>query len=239
MQGQEVLSVRGRFVAIASLADTLKIPGQKSARGMNTMPIVVVKHGNLLRAYAVDELLVEQEVVVTNLGARLQRVRNISGATLLANGEIALIINAAELVRRVSGKSLINEQEHATAEPVKKKRLIVADDSLTTRILEASILEAAGYEVLAVSDGQDAWELLNDKGADLVVSDVEMPMMDGFALTRIIRSSSQWANLPVILVTGLSRERDRARGLEAGASAYVVKSDFEQTALLETIAQLV
>ncbi len=240
MQGREVLSVRGRFVPIATLAEALKIPSQDDFGLRSQIPIVVVRHGNNMRAYAVDELLTEQEVVVTNLGARLLRVRNISGATIMPSGQVALIINSADLLRRTTNSSVLSKGDKTTdSSAQKRKRLILCDDSITTRMLETSILESAGYDVTAVSDGADAWELLKQQGADLIVSDVEMPKMDGFTLTRTIRGSSQWSDLPVILVTGLGRERDRARGIEVGATAYVVKGDFDQTELLETIAQLV
>jgi two-component system chemotaxis sensor kinase CheA len=118
------------------------------------------------------------------------------------------------------------------------RRLLVADDSVTTRTLEKTVLEAAGYEVIAASDGAEAWHLLQERGADLVISDVEMPRMDGFALTEAVRGSRRFRDLPVILLTALDNERDRARGLEVGADAYLVKSAFDQTVLLRTLEQL-
>jgi two-component system chemotaxis sensor kinase CheA len=116
--------------------------------------------------------------------------------------------------------------------------VLVVDDSLTTRTLERSILEAAGYEVLTAVDGSDGWRVLQEQGSDLVVADVEMPRMDGFALCEAIRASRRFAQLPFVLVTALERPEDRARGLEAGADAYIGKSSFDQESLLETIEQL-
>ena len=113
------------------------------------------------------------------------------------------------------------------------------DDSVTTRTLERSILEAAGYEVSSAADGLEAWTLLEQRGADLVVSDVEMPRMDGFALTARIRTSARFRSLPIVLVTALESERDRIRGVEAGASAYLAKSAFDQRELLDVIGQLI
>jgi two-component system chemotaxis sensor kinase CheA len=100
-------------------------------------------------------------------------------------------------------------------------------------------LEAAGYEVIVAVDGADAWRLVQETNPDLVVSDVEMPNMDGFSLTQMIRNSKQYRDVPVILVTGLANDRDRTRGLEAGADAYIVKSTFDQRVLLETIEQII
>src|SRR5690606_32678128 len=119
------------------------------------------------------------------------------------------------------------------------RRLLVVDDSVTTRSLEKSILEAAGYQVEVAVDGLDAWQLLQERGADLVVADVEMPRMDGFALCEAIRGSRRLRNLPVVLVTALASDADRARGLEAGADAYLPKGTFDQSQLLEAVASLI
>jgi two-component system, chemotaxis family, sensor kinase CheA len=115
----------------------------------------------------------------------------------------------------------------------------VADDSITTRTLVQSVIEAAGYEVTTAVDGLDAWERLDSSGADLIVADVEMPRMDGFGLCRRIRASARFANLPIVLVTGLASPQDRNRGMEAGADAYIVKSGFNETDLVQTVNQLV
>ena len=122
--------------------------------------------------------------------------------------------------------------------PQARKRLLIADDSVTTRSLVKSILESSGYSVTAAVDGAEAWRLLQEQGADLVVSDVEMPNLDGFGLAETIRQSKRFHDLPVILVTALDSPEHKARGIEAGANAYLVKSAFDQTNLLETIGQL-
>jgi two-component system chemotaxis sensor kinase CheA len=153
---------------------------------------------------------------------------------------VAPVLSPGELVRAIAQKPAATAfvKDEVAHPAIATKRLILADDSVTTRTLEKSILEAAGYEVLTAVDGSDAWHLLQDKGADLVVSDVEMPKMDGFSLTETIRGSKRFRSLPVVLVTALETDRDRARGLEAGADAYLPKSNFDQKALLETIRQL-
>jgi two-component system chemotaxis sensor kinase CheA len=209
------------------------------------LPAVIVAAGEKQMALVVDEFLGEQEVVVKNLGARIRRVRNISGATILPSGRLALVLNAASLIRRAMSRPaqtspLLPEASRNGGESAResKKRLLVADDSVTTRTLEKSILEGAGYEVVVAVDGANAWELLQERGADLLVSDVEMPRMDGFALTEAVRGSKRFADLPVVLVTARETDQDKARGIEAGADAYLVKSGFDQKNLLETIAQL-
>jgi len=120
----------------------------------------------------------------------------------------------------------------------RKLRVLVVDDSITTRMLEQSVLEAAGYEVRTAVDGVNAWEMLSEDEWDLVVSDVDMPRMDGFRLCAAIRSSPRLSRTRVVLVTALEEEEHRAKGLEAGADAYIGKSSFDQRALLETIQQL-
>jgi two-component system chemotaxis sensor kinase CheA len=119
-----------------------------------------------------------------------------------------------------------------------RRRILVVDDSITTRTLECSILETAGYDVLSAVDGSDGWRVLQEQGADLVVADVDMPRMDGFALCEAVRASRRFAKLPVVLVTAMESPEHRARGLEAGADAYIGKSSFDQQTLLDAIRQL-
>jgi two-component system chemotaxis sensor kinase CheA len=156
---------------------------------------------------------------------------------VLPTGEIALILSMPELV--ATGIALRTGLSVAAAgSKTAARRVLIADDSVTTRTLEKTVLEAAGYEVITASDGAEAWHLLSERGADLVISDVEMPRMDGFTLTETVRGSRRFRDLPVILLTALDNERDRARGLEVGADAYLVKSAFDQTVLLRTLEQL-
>jgi two-component system chemotaxis sensor kinase CheA len=188
----------------------------------------------------VDALLEEQEITVKSLGPRLAHIPHVAGASTLPSGRIALILNAGDLVRHALGQSPGRQLADALTTPAQetRRRLLLVEDSVTTRALERSILEAAGFEVLVAADGEDAWQILQAQGADLVVTDVEMPRMDGFALTEAIRGSNRFRDLPVILVTALESDRDKARGIEVGADAYLLKSGFNQQRLLETIAQL-
>jgi two-component system, chemotaxis family, sensor kinase CheA len=161
----------------------------------------------------------------------------LSGATILPTGQVALALNPVALVRgaleRTGAAFTPTPPEQA-----RKRRLVVADDSITTRCLEKSILEGAGFEVIAAPDGAEALRALEEGGVDLLVADVDMPRLDGIGLTEAIRSSPRLRKLPVVLVTSLSSDRDRARGLEAGADAYLIKSAFDQRVLLETISRL-
>jgi two-component system chemotaxis sensor kinase CheA len=194
-------------------------------------------------ALLAEALVGEQEVVVRPLGWPLHRVRNVSGAAVLASGQTVVILNPNDLLRSAVGAMARGAPAGAArvseAAAVRRRaRLLVVDDSLTTRTLERSIFEAAGYDVLVAADGLEALRILRDEAVDLVVSDVEMPAMDGFSLTAEVRRDERLRHLPVVLVTSLGDREHRERGVAAGADAYVVKSAFDQGELLETIGRL-
>jgi len=238
--GRAVLLTDGRPVPIASLSGVLGI-GEDARQTRGKLPIAIVASGSRQVAFIVDELGAEHELVVKSLGPRLSRVRHFAAATLLPTGRLALILNAADLVETALGRPSAAPARAVPRDPKPRdgrRRLLLAEDSVTTRSLEKSILEAAGYDVTAAVDGDEAWRLLQDKGADLVVADVEMPRMDGFALCEAIRGSRRFHDLPVVLVTAREAEGDKARGIEVGANAYLPKSTFDQRRLLEVIAQL-
>ncbi len=189
--------------------------------------------------FAVDELLTEQEVVIKNLGARIRRVQQVSGATLLPSGRIALLLNVPSVIRTALSQTATPTMAPAAElAETSRRRLLVAEDVVTTRILMKSILEAAGYDVAVAPDGAAAWQRLQEHGADLLVSDIDMPRMSGFDLTAAVRASSKFAKLPIILVTARETDADKKHGIEVGADAYLVKSAFDQRHLLETISQL-
>ncbi len=201
---------------------------------------VVLTAGSQQVLFAIDEVLAEQDIVVKSLGTRVRRLHRVSAATLLPSGQIALLLNVAHLLRMALGQQVRRESADDIAKPTtRRKRLLVADDSLTTRMLLKTILEAADYEIVTAVDGEQAFQLLPQQPIDLVVSDVDMPRMDGFALTASIRAAKPFAQLPVVLVTARETDADKARGLEVGANAYVTKGAFDQRTLLEVISRLV
>jgi two-component system chemotaxis sensor kinase CheA len=239
--GREVLLSAGAPIPVVSLTDVLGVQSAAAThRPGHRAPLVVMGSGNTQAALAVDELIAEEEILVKSLGTRLRRVRHFAGATILPSGRVALILNTADVLSSAMGRAPSASLAATLAKQRSEKtwRLLLAEDSVTTRSLEKSILEAAGYEVVAVADGSDAWRILHERGADLVVADVEMPRMDGFALCDAIRRSPRFRELPVVLVTALETTADKARGLEVGADAYLPKGAFDQRQLLDTIAQL-
>jgi two-component system chemotaxis sensor kinase CheA len=240
IEGRKVLLIAGVPVPLVALAESLGFRGAAAPIGGGKIPVVVLTAGNRLAAFVVDGLQSEREVVVRALGPRLRNLKYVSGGTLLPDGRVALILNTADLIQHaLSLPAAAGLPAAATINPrLARKRLLVADDSVTVRTLQKNILESAGYDVMAAVDGMEAWHLLSEKGADLVVSDVEMPRMDGFSLTEAIRDSRRFRDLPVILVTAMESDADKSRGLAAGADAYCLKSAFDQKDLLATIARL-
>lgn len=241
VESREAVLIEGVPTALVRLHEILLL-AEKSAglESGDRLPVVVLGSTEERVAFLVDELLGEHEIVVKGLGAPLRRVRNISGATIAGDGAIVLILNVFDLIKasqKVRGLWLADKRR-AEAGRRGKSRVLVVDDSVTTRLLEKGILENNGYEVALAVDGVDALEKIANGGFDLVVSDVEMPRMNGFEFTRRLRRLEAYRELPVILVTSLSSEEDKKTGVEAGADAYIVKGAFDQGNLIATIRQL-
>lgn len=233
VEGCRVLATGGPLLPVASLAETLGLPGREPS---GKMPGVIVAAGERRMAFLVDEFLAEQEITVKGLGARVRHARFFSGATIQPSGRIALVLNAASLVRAAMGRPWAALATKARGPS--RRRLLVVDDSGTNRSLEKTLLEAAGYEVATAVDGEAGWRILQEWAPDLLISGVEMPKMDGFALARAVRASARFAHLPIILFTSRGSDADRARGVEVGADAYIVKGALDRRNLLDAVAQL-
>lgn len=241
MEGRETVELDGRAVAFTQLADALELPKRPSAATQQYIECVVLGAGDDRVAFGVDAVLNEQEVLVKNLGRPLLRVRNIAAATVLGSGTPVLILNAADLLKSaVRAASTSRHVSVKAADPeAKVSRILVADDSVTSRMLIKNILESSGYSVETATDGMEALATLRNRQFDLLVSDVEMPRMNGFELTSSVRSDQKYHELPVVLVTALSSREDRERGIDAGANAYIVKSSFDQSDLLSVVGNLI
>jgi two-component system chemotaxis sensor kinase CheA len=215
--------------------------GQRSATGGSTSLLQVAVLGLAERrvAFLVEDVLQEQEVLTKPLGRQLSRVRNVAGATMLGTGRVVPILNVPDLLKSAVQISAAPGKRAAEAITEKGKSVLVAEDSITARTLLKNILESAGYDVTTAVDGVDAFTALRTKEFELVVSDVDMPRMNGFALTAKIRGDKKLSELPVVLVTGLESREDREQGIDAGANAYIVKSSFDQSNLLEVVRRLI
>jgi two-component system chemotaxis sensor kinase CheA len=235
--GRPALRIDGRSVPLIRLADVL---GERLNSSEMPRSVLLLDARGVRLALAVDELLEERDIVLRSLGPRLNGHRLVAGVTLLEDGTIALALRGSVVAEEAL--ALASRPSNAAGSDAAgqlTKRILLVDDSVTTRALERSILEAAGYDVITAGDGAAAWKLLERETVDVVVSDVDMPEMNGFALVEAIRGSSRLRDLPIILVTGRENEADRAHGLEAGADAYMTKAGFRQEALIEAIGELV
>jgi two-component system chemotaxis sensor kinase CheA len=243
IQGHSAIYAEGRPLPLVSLASVLKLPEMEQPLPPDAkIPVVLLSAAEKRIALRVGGFLSTQRVVMKPLGRQLRKIRNIAGAAILGDGQLVTILNVSDLTKSLQAKSVASLGPPIIAKEARRPRVLLADDSITTRTLEKHILENAGYEVLTAADGQEAWELIRgkEKGLpDLVVSDVNMPRMDGFVLTQSIKGDSSYARVPVVLVTSLESSQDRLHGMEAGADAYIVKSTFDQRELLETIERLI
>jgi two-component system, chemotaxis family, sensor kinase CheA len=237
-EGRAILPTPDGPIAVHMLA-TLLGPPLEARPIEGAAPLIMVNAGGRRAGIIVDEVLDEDELVVRPLDIDERAVPWATGAALLPSGRVALLLGTAALLVRSTRAGTTIAPAFAARRETPRRRIIVADDSITTRTLEQSVLEAAGFEVVTAVDGEDAWQRLETDGADLLVADIEMPRMDGFALCRRVRGSARFADLPIVLVTGLASDENRARGLDAGADAYIVKSSFDQESLIGTVQQLI
>lgn len=248
VEGRQALVVDGRPLALHHLGDILGLPGAAAAEKSDAarrLAVIVLGSAERRLGLQVDNLVGVQEVVTKSLPKPLRRVRHVAGVTILGTGEIVVVLNVTDLVRdsaRAAAPAAAAaavgraSQGHTSAET---PLIVVADDSFTTRTLEKNILEAAGYRVRAAADGMEAWTLLQSEQANLLVSDVNMPRMDGFELITRMRQDERFKHLPAILMTSLDSREDRERGIQAGADAYFIKSAFNEESLLAAIRRLI
>jgi two-component system chemotaxis sensor kinase CheA len=244
LEGGRALWVGGEVVPVSSLAGALGLP-----EGRADGPALVLEGtGGQRHAFRVDAVLGQRDVTVKELGAVAPRTQLVAGASIEADGSVVLVLDPTALVeganrRRRAASPVVRAPQAAaaataaTAEPG-PARVLVVDDALTVRELQRSILERAGYVVRVAVDGEDALARLAEERPDLVISDVEMPRLDGCGLVRAIRGSAGLESLPVLMVTSKASEEDRRRGLDAGADAYIVKQDFDAQRLLAAVERL-
>jgi chemotaxis protein histidine kinase CheA len=248
----DVVEVAGRTavvrhdetVPLSALADVVGAGGPRSGR-----VAVVVRFTGESLAWAVEAVEGEREVVVKPLGAFLGDVPGTSGATIDDDGSVLLLLDLRSLAGRALGAPVSRAPVAVADGPGVREvlvgttdgraRVLVVEDSIGVRELQRSILESAGYDVVTAVDGLDGAARLQGGVVDLVLSDVEMPGMDGFTLTRTIRRTRGWENVPVVIMTSRGDDADRRAGLDAGADAYLLKSEFDQRMLVDTVRRLV
>jgi len=208
------------------------------------LPIVVLGERNQRYGLLVDRFLGERELVVQPLDPRLGKIKDISAAALMEDGAPVLIVDVDDMIlsieKLITTGALANVQRGALVAPAaKRKRVLAVDDSLTVRELERKLLESAGYIADVAVDGMDGWNAVRTGHYDLVITDVDMPRMDGIELATLIKKDAHLKSLPVMIVSYKDREADRLRGLEAGADYYLTKGSFHDETLLHAVVDLI
>lgn len=235
---KRALRLRNQIIPVEELATVLGLTPRVRA---NDEPVFVaiVQSGKERFGVLFDEVNAEEDLVVKPLPGHMKRAELVSGVVIGGNNEIINVLNLNGLYHQVKqsrGQTVTQSQQNRE---VTQLQLLVVDDSLNTREIERSILEAYGYQVTTAEDGLTALELTQEKKFDLIVTDVEMPRMDGFTLTEKLRQDPDYQSIPIIIVTSLEKDEDRRRGILAGADAYIVKGSFDQANLLDTVRDLI
>jgi two-component system, chemotaxis family, sensor kinase CheA len=264
LEGRDAIIINGKAVSVANLADLLKITNSPAYTvaakpehiATRLKPCVLMKVGEERFGLIVDRLLDIIDVAFKPQSNILRRVHNVAGATILGTGEVCMILAARDLLQSLKGNNssllaitgsnslMLPESQSkratnaASFQPGKLK-ILLAEDSVLVRTQEKRLLEAAGYEVVTAIDGQDAYDKLQTSYFDAVISDIEMPNLDGFSFTERIRQNEEYSELPIVLVTSLGTDEDKRKGAEVGANAYIVKGQFSQNVLLDTLARLI
>lgn len=238
--GYQTIVLNEQPVSVARLADLLELqPTPAPSPAAKLQPCIILQVGTERLGLFVEALLDEQDVVLKPQSKLLQRVRNVSGATILGTGQVCMILNPYDLLKSVRQRSSTVTPEPKLEIAPTKLAILLVEDSITIRTQVKRILESAGYEVTAAVDGLDGYNKLKLRTFDAVVSDVQMPNLDGLSLAAKIRQHKEYSELPIVLVTSLATEEDKRRGAEAGANAYITKGTFEQNVLLQTLSRLV
>ncbi|CAB3747880.1 chemotaxis protein [Burkholderia sp. MSh2] len=242
LEGQPHFPFDGRRAGLVA-AHQLLDAGEPDATRTSTA-VVVVGGEPELYGVAVDRFLGERMLVVQPLDGRLHKIQNIAAGALLENGDPVLIVDVEDLIRSVDKLVRGGQLARLTRDPQRaladrRRRVLVVDDSLTVRELERKLLEKRGYDVTVAVDGMEGWNAVRSDAFDLVVTDVDMPRMDGIELVTLIKGDPLLKRVPVMIVSYKDRDEDRRRGLDAGADYYLAKSSFHDEALLDAVHDLI
>jgi len=240
VETKEAITVRDHIMPLIRINDLFGL----SARGISEkkfFQVVVVQFVEKKMALLVDQLLGHQGIVTKPLGYPLRKTRNIAGGTILGDGRVVLILDIHSIVEFAEGEIVKRSEITPKRQPVKKRKkmILLAEDVLSTAMLEKNILESAGFSVVVVRDGEEALKAVTQERFDLIITDILMSKIDGFELTRKLKADKMYKDVPVIIVTTRERDIDKKRGLEAGAEAYILKSEFTSEGLLDVIERLI
>ncbi|WP_147165080.1 hybrid sensor histidine kinase/response regulator, partial [Pararhodospirillum oryzae] len=235
---REAVVVQNEFVPVADLADLLDRPVPPRRPDADVL-LVVVRARQEKLALRVDALIDEGDMVLKPVPAPLRALPLVAGMVMTGRNILVSVLHVPALLERAARARVFPGQDEAASEgPAARLRVLVVDDSLNTREIERDVLEAHGYVVTLAEDGRDGLDKALAEPFDAVLTDVEMPAMDGFTLTATLRRDPRYATTPIIIITSREKEEDKRRGIQVGADAYIVKGDFEQGNLLETLNSL-
>ncbi|AGE24665.1 MULTISPECIES: hybrid sensor histidine kinase/response regulator [Pseudomonas] len=242
LEGRQHFWHEGRHVGLVAASQLLqRPPGQNNDE---TLKVVVIRERDAVYGIAVERFIGERTLVVLPLDDRLGKVQDISAGALLDDGSVVLIVDVEDMLRSVDKllntgrlERIARRSQQATEAP--RKRVLVVDDSLTVRELQRKLLLNRGYEVAVAVDGMDGWNALRSEDFDLLITDIDMPRMDGIELVTLLRRDTRLQSLPVMVVSYKDREEDRRRGLDAGADYYLAKASFHDDALLDAVVELI
>lgn len=242
IEGRQHFWHEGRHIGLVSASQLLNRPAAQDDE--RSLPVVVIRERDQLYGVAVERLIGERVLVVMPLDARLGKVQDISAGALLDDGSVVLIIDVEDLLRSVekllsTGRLERIERGARGGRAMVRKRVLVVDDSLTVRELQRKLLGNQGYDVAVAVDGMDGWNALRAEDFDLLITDIDMPRMDGIELVTLVRRDQRLQSLPVMVVSYKDREEDRRRGLDAGADYYLAKASFHDDALLDAVVELI
>lgn len=242
LEGRQHFWHEGRHVGLVAASQLLqRPPGQSNDE---TLKVVVIRERDAVYGIAVERFVGERTLVVLPLDDRLGKVQDISAGALLDDGSVVLIVDVEDMLRSVDKllntgrlERIARRSRQATEAP--RKRVLVVDDSLTVCELQRKLLLNRGYEVAVAVDGMDGWNALRSEDFDLLITDIDMPRMDGIELVTLLRRDTRLQSLPVMVVSYKDREEDRRRGLDAGADYYLAKASFHDDALLDAVVELI
>lgn len=234
--GRPALRVNDEALPFATISSILGLAPERAPADGELVLLVRGQGGTA--AISVDRVLDQRVQPVLPLKGVLSRYSHLSGATSLADGSLAMVLSAGHLVSSARGVAGLRISQVARSPEARKRRILVVDDSPLTRELISSLLEAVGYEIASAADGAEAFDRLGKEAVDMVVTDLEMPKMDGLELTRRLKGHPTLRSLPVVIITTRGSEADRKRGMEAGADGYIAKGDLVRQDLVDVVARL-
>jgi len=242
VEGRQHFWHEGRHVGLVAASQLLNRPASQNSG--ETLKVVVIRERDAVYGVAVERFIGERTLVVLPLDERLGKVQDISAGALLDDGSVVLIVDVEDMLRSVdkllnTGRLERIARHGNQAAEVARKRVLVVDDSLTVRELQRKLLLNRGYDVAVAVDGMDGWNALRSEDFDLLITDIDMPRMDGIELVTLLRRDNRLQSLPVMVVSYKDREEDRRRGLDAGADYYLAKASFHDDALLDAVVELI